>query len=202
MMKKVVLASNNQHKLEEMKIILSDFGYSVLSMSEAGLTDFEIIEDGSTFEENSMIKAKAVMAQLGEITIADDSGLMVDYLDGDPGIYSARYAGEDVSYADNNKKLLSVLEDVPFLERKARFVSVITMLFPSGEEIVTRGEIEGNISLQESGENGFGYDPLFYIPELKKTFAELTSDQKNEMSHRARALKQLKERLKTRVEND
>lgn len=202
MMKKVVLASNNQHKLEEMKIILSDLGYSVLSMSEAGLTDFEIIEDGSTFEENSMIKAKAVMAQLGEITIADDSGLMVDYLDGDPGIYSARYAGEDVSYADNNKKLLSVLEDVPFLERKARFVSVITMLFPSGEEIVTRGEIEGNISLQESGENGFGYDPLFYIPELKKTFAELTSDQKNEMSHRARALKQLKERLKTRVEND
>ena len=201
-MKKVVLASNNQHKLEEMKIILSDLGYSVVSMSEAGLTDFEIIEDGSTFEENSTIKAKAVLAELGEITIADDSGLMVDYLDGDPGIYSARYAGEDVSYADNNKKLLSVLEGVPFLERKARFVSVITMLFPNGEEIVTRGEIEGNISLQESGENGFGYDPLFYIPELKKTFAELTSDQKNEMSHRARALKQLKEKLKTRVEND
>lgn len=201
-MKKVVLASNNQHKLEEMKIILSDFGYSVLTMTEAGLKDFEIIEDGSTFEENSMIKAKAVLAQLGEITIADDSGLMVDYLDGDPGIYSARYAGEEVSYADNNKKLLSVLEEVPFLERKAKFVSVITMLFPNGEEIVTRGEIEGNISLQESGENGFGYDPLFYIPELKKTFAELTLDQKNEMSHRARALKQLKEKLKNRIENN
>lgn len=201
-MKKVVLASNNKHKLAEMKKILDGFGYEIHTMEEAGLIDFEIIEDGLTFEENSMIKAKTVIEKLGEITISDDSGLMVDYIDGEPGIYSARYAGEDVSYANNNKKLLSVLEGIPFLERKAKFVSVITMLFPNGEEIVVRGEIKGNIALQESGENGFGYDPLFYIIELKKTFAELTEDEKNEISHRARALKSLREKLEKRIENN
>ena len=195
-MTKVVLASNNQHRLVEMKQILDDFGYEIQTMSDAGLVDFEIVEDGKSFEENSMIKAKAVMDKLGMITIADDSGLMVDYLDGEPGIYSARYAGEDVSYEDNNKRLLSVLEGVPFLERTARFVSVITMLFPDGREIVVRGEVEGNIALQESGSHGFGYDPLFYLSDLKKTFAELDADEKNQISHRARALNKLKERLK------
>jgi XTP/dITP diphosphohydrolase len=195
-MNKVVLASNNQHKLDEMKQILDDFGYEIQTMSDAGLVNFEIVEDGSSFEENSMIKAKTVLDKLGLITIADDSGLMVDYLDGEPGIYSARYAGENVSYEDNNKRLLSVLEGVPFLERTARFVSVITMLFPDGKEIVVRGEVEGNIALQESGNHGFGYDPLFYLSDLKKTFAELDADEKNEISHRARALKKLKERLK------
>ncbi|MCK5764320.1 MAG: XTP/dITP diphosphatase [Clostridiales bacterium] len=199
-MKKVILASNNSHKLEEMKKILSDFNYEVVTMEEAGLINFEIVEDGKTFEENSLIKAKAVLEKLGEPTIADDSGLMVDYLDGEPGVYSARYAGKNVSYEDNNKKLLGVLEEVPFLERKAKFVSVITMLFPSGDEIVVRGEIKGNIALMESGENGFGYDPLFYISELKKTFAELSSEEKNEISHRAKALKILKEKLNQRNE--
>ncbi|MEA3422592.1 MAG: XTP/dITP diphosphatase [Bacillota bacterium] len=199
-MKKVILASNNSHKLEEMKKILNDFNYEVVTMEEAGLIDFEIVEDGKTFEENSLIKAKAVLEKLGELTIADDSGLVVEYLDGEPGVYSARYAGENVSYEDNNKKLLRVLEEVPFLERKAKFVSVVTMLFPSGDEIVARGEVEGNITLTESGENGFGYDPLFYIPELKKTFAELSSEEKNEISHRARALKILKEKLNQRNE--
>ncbi|MBN2259408.1 MAG: XTP/dITP diphosphatase [Clostridiales bacterium] len=199
-MRKVILASNNPHKLEEIKEILKDFNYELLTMSEAGLVDFDIVEDGSTFEENSLIKAKAVLSELGEITIADDSGLMVDYLDGEPGIFSARYAGENVSYEANNKKLLSVLDGVSFLDRKARFVSVITMLFPSGDEIVARGEIEGNIALTESGENGFGYDPIFYLPEFKKTFAELTSDEKNDVSHRARALKILKEKLQQRNE--
>lgn len=199
-MKKVILASNNSHKLEEMKLILGDFNYEVVTMEEAGLTDYEIVEDGKTFEENSLIKAKTVLEELGEVTIADDSGLVVDCLDGEPGVRSARYAGEKVSYLDNNKKLLGVLEGVPFLERKAKFVSVITMLFPSGDEIVVRGEIEGNIALNESGENGFGYDPLFYIPRLKKTFAELSSEEKNEISHRAVALKILKEKLKQRNE--
>lgn len=197
-MRRVVLASNNQHKLEEMKAILGDFGYEVMTMAEAGLVDYEIVEDGESFEENSMIKARTVLEELGEITIADDSGLMVDYLDGEPGIYSARYAGEDVSYADNNRRLLGVLEGVPFLERSAKFVSVITMLFPEGDEIVVRGEVGGNIALQESGDHGFGYDPLFYIPELKKTFAELDADEKNAISHRARALRKLKERLESR----
>ena len=197
-MKKVILASNNNHKLKEMKKILSDFNYEVVTMEEAGLINYEIVEDGETFEENSLIKAKTILKELGEITIADDSGLMVEYLDGEPGVYSARYAGEEVSYEDNNKKLLGVLEGVSFLERKAKFVSVITMLFPSGDEIVVRGEIEGNIALTESGENGFGYDPLFYIPELKKTFAELSSEEKNEISHRARALKILKDKLNQR----
>lgn len=195
-MKRVVLASNNPHKLEEMKAILDGFGYEVVSMAEAGLTDFEIVEDGETFEENSMIKARAVLEQLGEITIADDSGLMVDCLDGEPGVYSARYAGEDVSYADNNKKLMGILDGVPFLERTAKFVSVITMLFPDQQQIVVRGEVQGNIALQESGDHGFGYDPLFYIPEMKKTFAELSADEKNAISHRAQALIKLKERLK------
>ena len=189
-MKKVILASNNSHKLKEMK--------QIVTMKEAGLVDFEIVEDGKTFEENSLIKAKAVLKELGEITIADDSGLMVEYLDGEPGIYSARYAGEMVSHEDNNKKLLGVLNGVPFLERKAKFVSVITMLFPSGDEIVVRGEVEGNIALTESGENGFGYDPLFYIPELKKTFAELSAKEKNKISHRSKALKMLKEKLDQR----
>ena len=197
-MKKVILASNNNHKLKEMKKILSDFNYEVVTMEEAGLINYEIVEDGETFEENSLIKAKTILKELGEITIADDSGLMVEYLDGEPGVYSARYAGEEVSYEDNNKKLLGVLEGASFLERKAKFVSVITMLFPSGDEIVVRGEIEGNIALTESGENGFGYDPLFYIPELKKTFAELSSEEKNEISHRARALKILKDKLNQR----
>ncbi|MCD6436321.1 MAG: XTP/dITP diphosphatase [Clostridiales bacterium] len=197
-MKKVILASNNSHKLKEMKQILSNFNYEIVTMKEAGLVDFEIVEDGKTFEENSLIKAKAVLKELGEITIADDSGLMVEYLDGEPGIYSARYAGEMVSHEDNNKKLLGVLNGVPFLERKAKFVSVITMLFPSGDEIVVRGEVEGNIALTESGENGFGYDPLFYIPELKKTFAELSAKEKNKISHRSKALKMLKEKLDQR----
>jgi len=158
----------------------------------------EIIEDGTTFEENSYIKAKTVQEALGEITIADDSGLMVDVLDGDPGVFSARYASEDADYAMNNLKLLSSLEGTPFLERKARFVSVITMLFKSGEKIVCRGEMEGFIALQEAGENGFGYDPLFYLPVHKKTFAELDTEEKNRISHRAKALEALKEALSQR----
>lgn len=197
-MKKVILASNNKHKLKEIQEILKDFDYELITMEEAGLVNFEIIEDGETFEENSYIKAKTVLDKLGEITISDDSGLMVEFLDGDPGVYSARYAGDKVSYEDNIKKLITVMSEVPFIERKAKFVSVITMMFPSGEKIVARGEIQGNIALKESGDGGFGYDPLFYIPEHKKTFAELTPKEKNEISHRAVALKLLKEKLKNK----
>jgi len=165
-------------------------------MSDAGLVDFDIEENGDTFEANSMIKAKAVVDELGEAAVADDSGLMVDYLGGAPGIYSARYSGEDKNYDANNKKLLKELAGVPLEKRTARFVSVITLLTPEGRSLVVRGEIEGVIAESENGSNGFGYDPLFYIPSKDKTFAELTSDEKNEISHRANALVKLKNELK------
>ncbi len=196
-MEKVVLASNNPHKLNEIKEILKDFGYSLHTAWDMGFTE-EVEENGATFEENSLIKAKTVQEALGEITIADDSGLMVEALGGDPGVRSARYAAETADYAMNNRKLLSSLEGVPFNERRARFVSVITMLFPSGEKIVCRGEIEGFIALQEAGDKGFGYDPLFYLPVHKKTFAELDAEEKNRISHRAKALQALKEALSHR----
>lgn len=195
-MKKMILASSNIHKLEEIMEITKEFGVELITMSDAGLVDFEIEENGDTFEENSMIKAKAVVEELGEDAIADDSGLMVDYLGGDPGIYSARYSGEDKNYDANNKKLLKELSGVPMEKRTAKFVSVITLLTTDGRSLVVRGEIEGLISEDESGANGFGYDPLFYIPSKGKTFAELTSDEKNQISHRANALIKLKEELK------
>ncbi|MGB3366792.1 MAG: XTP/dITP diphosphatase [Acidaminobacteraceae bacterium] len=195
-MNRMILASGNAHKLEEIMEITKEFGIELVSMSDAGLVDFDIEENGDTFEENSMIKAKAVVDKLGEATIADDSGLMVDYLDGAPGIYSARYSGEDKNYDANNKKLLKELSGVPMEKRTARFVSVITLLTPEGRSLVVRGEIEGVISEGEIGGNGFGYDPLFYIPSKGKTFAELNSNEKNEISHRANALIKLKSELK------
>lgn len=195
-MNRMILASGNAHKLEEIMEITKEFGIELVSMSDAGLVDFDIEENGDTFEENSMIKAKAVVDELGEATVADDSGLMVDYLDGAPGIYSARYSGEDKNYDANNKKLLKELAGVPMEKRTARFVSVITLLTPEGRSLVVRGEIEGVISESETGGNGFGYDPLFYIPSKGKTFAELTSQEKNEISHRANALIKLKAGLK------
>lgn len=194
-MRKMVLASSNRHKLEEIMEITKEFGVELITMDEAGLGGMEIEENGSTFEENSMIKAKAVVDELGLPAIADDSGLMVDYLDGAPGIYSARYSGEDKNYDANNKKLISELENAKESERGAQFVSVITLLMPSGESLVVRGEVEGVIGYEEKGTNGFGYDPLFYIPSLGKTFAELTSEEKNEISHRANALMKLKVEL-------
>lgn len=194
-MRKMVLASSNRHKLEEIMEITKEFGVELITMDEAGLGGMEIEENGSTFEENSMIKAKAVVDELGLPAIADDSGLMVDYLDGAPGIYSARYSGEDKNYDANNKKLISELENAKESERGAQFVSVITLLMPSGESLVVRGEVEGVIGYEEKGTNGFGYDPLFYIPYLGKTFAELTSEEKNEISHRANALMKLKVEL-------
>lgn len=194
-MRKMVLASSNRHKLEEIMEITKEFGVELITMDEAGLGGMDIEENGSTFEENSMIKAKAVVDELGLPAIADDSGLMVDFLNGAPGIYSARYSGEDKNYDANNKKLISELQNAPKEERGAQFVSVITLLMPSGESLVVRGEVEGVIGYEEKGTNGFGYDPLFYIPSLDKTFAELTSEEKNEISHRANALMKLKAEL-------
>lgn len=195
---KAILASSNKHKLEEIQEILKEFDYELLTLSDVGLGDLEIIEDGETFEENSYIKAKTVLDLKKVITIADDSGLEVDYLNGAPGVYSARYAGDHVSYSDNNKKLLEALIGVPEEDRTARFVTVITMLFENGEKIVARGEVEGIIGTELKGDGGFGYDPLFYVPKIGKTFAECTSDEKNKLSHRANALVQLKEILSKR----
>ncbi len=191
-MKKAILASSNQHKLEEIQAILSEFDYELLTLDQVGLGDLEIIEDGETFEENSLIKAKAVSELKGMITLADDSGLEVDHLNGAPGVYSARYAGEPTDNAANNKKLLEALNGVSEPERGARFVTVITMLFEDGEKIVVRGEVEGVIGTEEKGTGGFGYDPLFYVPSIGKTFAECAPEEKNQLSHRARALIQLK----------
>ncbi len=195
-MDRMILASGNAHKLIEIKSILDDFEINLVSMSDAGLVNYEIIEDGDTFEANALIKARTVRDELGEDSIADDSGLMVDYLEGAPGIYSARYAGEDVTYHDNNDKLLKELNDVPAGKRTARFVSVIAVAFRDGREFTVRGEVEGVITTELRGDQGFGYDPLFYIPKLDKTFAELSSKQKNEISHRANALVKLKSEIK------
>lgn len=194
-MKKVILASGNKHKLEEIQEILKDYKLQLETMHDAGLDDYEIIEDGETFEENSLIKAQAVMDELGIDTIADDSGLEVDALNGAPGVYSARYAGEDADYLANNAKLLKALENVPEEKRTARFVTVLTMLFKNGDKIVVRGEVEGRIGYEAKGNNGFGYDPLFIVPKLGKTFAELESHEKNALSHRANALKLLQVEL-------
>jgi XTP/dITP diphosphohydrolase len=194
-MEKFVLASGNEHKLIEIKKVLKDFGIEISTMSDVGLGDLEIIEDGHTFEENSFIKAAEVMKRTNRPTIADDSGLMVDYLDGRPGVYSARYAGENVTYEDNNDKLIQALKGVKEDERGAKFVTVITLLFPSGDKIVARGEIKGKILEERKGEKGFGYDPLFYVEKYDKTFAEMPLGLKNKISHRGRALLDLKEQL-------
>lgn len=194
-MMKAILASNNAYKLEEIYDILKDFEYELISMKAAGL-DIDIVEDGDTFEANSLIKAKAVMASLGCVSIADDSGLMVDYLDGAPGVFSARYAGEPSDTSRNNEKLLKALEGVPVEKRTARFVSVITMLFENGDALVARGEAEGTIGYAYKGQAGFGYDPIFIDEKSGKSFAELGSVEKNKISHRAKALTILKELLK------
>ena len=192
----IVAASRNQHKIDEMQAILKKFGMEIISRDDAGVPKIEIEEDGETFEENSYKKAYEIMKLCGKTTISDDSGLMVDYLGGAPGVYSARFAGEDGNDAKNNEKLLTLLTDVPYKERRAQFVSVITMVFPNGESITARGECPGHIIDTPVGENGFGYDPLFVPDGFQRTFAQLSSEEKNEISHRAVALVEL-ERLLT-----
>ena len=183
---KVILASKNQHKLTELSAILSQLGFEIALGSEYGL-DIDVEETGTTFEENSFLKADAVMKASGLPVLADDSGLMVDALDGAPGVYSARY-GHKASDKERTAYLLENMKDVPEERRGAKFVCVITCLFPDGRKIVARGECPGVIARAPHGENGFGYDPVFYLPELGMTYAELPSEQKNAISHRARAL--------------
>lgn len=190
---KIILASNNKNKLREMKEILSPLGYEVLSQSEAGV-NLDVEENGATFEENALLKARAVHELCKEAVLADDSGLEVDALGGKPGVYSHRYAGENATDADRCEKLLSELKDVPDEKRTARFVCAIQYINADGEVKTVRGECEGRIGYEQRGENGFGYDPVFMTGE--KSFAELSAEEKNKISHRANALKKLRELLK------
>jgi XTP/dITP diphosphohydrolase len=193
-MNKIILASNNAHKIKEIKEILSDYNFEVISLLEAGI-NVEIVEDGETFEENAFKKAKEIMDLTGQACLADDSGLEVYALNGAPGVYSARFSGEHGNCRKNNDKLLELMKNVPDNKRGARFVSSIVLLFPDGREIKVEGYVEGIIGYEEKGVEGFGYDPLFYIPELNKTFAQLESKDKNAISHRGEALKLLKKKL-------
>lgn len=181
--------------MKEIRAILADLGVPVLSMKEAGITA-EIVEDGKTFEENADIKARTIMELTGDVVLADDSGLEIDWLNGEPGIYSARYMGEDTSYDIKNSHLIQLLDGVPQEQRTARFVCVISAAFPDGRILHGRGTIEGIIGYEIKGENGFGYDPIFYLPEYGCTTAELPPAKKNELSHRGKALREIKMKLR------
>lgn len=194
MKQKIVFATGNEGKMREIRMILSDMNVEVLSLKEAGI-HLDIEENGTTFEENAMIKAKAVAEVTDAIVLADDSGLEVDYLNKEPGIYSARYMGEDTSYHIKNANLIQRLEGVPDEKRTARFVCAIAAVFPDGTTAITRDTIEGMIAYEEHGINGFGYDPIFYLPELACTTAELPADKKNELGHRGKALRKMKQEL-------
>ena len=188
-MTKIIVATGNQNKMKEIREIIKRDDIEFVSLKDEGLQDIEIVEDGKTFEENAVIKAKTIADITKNIVIADDSGLEVDYLDKAPGVYSARYMGEDTPYTIKNNHIIDLLKDAKGEERSARFVCVIACVMPDGETFTTRGTIEGRIGYEEKGENGFGYDPIFYLPERGCTTAELPPEQKNEISHRGRALK-------------
>ncbi|MCX7747604.1 MAG: XTP/dITP diphosphatase [Clostridia bacterium] len=194
-MRKFIVATRNKGKLKEIQEILRGFQVDVISMEEAGIFK-DIEETGTTFEENAMIKAKEVLKLTGEIVMADDSGLEVDCLDGAPGIYSARFAGEGASDEDRNNKLLSMLQGVELEKRTARFVCAVAVVFPDGREFTVKGICEGYIGFEPKGTNGFGYDPLFYMPEYNMTTAQMKSEDKHKISHRGRALKKMVEEFK------
>lgn len=198
MSKRIIFATGNQGKMKEIKMILADMDVEVLSLKEAGI-EADIVEDGATFEENAVIKAKTIMEMTGDIVLADDSGLEIDYLNKEPGIYSARYMGEDTSYDIKNNNLIGRLNEVPDEERTARFVCVIAAAFPNGDILTTEGTIEGMIGYEIKGSNGFGYDPIFYLPQYQCTTAELDMELKNELSHRGKALRAMKEQLKNKI---
>ena len=194
-MTKIIVATGNQNKMKEIREIIKRDDIEFVSLKDEGLQDIEIVEDGKTFEENAVIKAKTIAHITKNIVIADDLGLEVDYLDKAPGVYSARYMGEDTPYTIKNNHIIELLKDAKGEERSARFVCVIACVMPDGETFTTRGTIEGRIGYEEKGENGFGYDPIFYLPERGCTTAELPPEQKNEISHRGRALKAMYKKL-------
>lgn len=193
---KIVAATGNKHKIEEIESITKKFGMNVITKAEAGVAELDVEETGTTFEENSFIKAEAIMKATGMPAIADDSGLEADALDGAPGVYSARFSGEDATDESNNIKLMQLMEDVPDDKRGARFVSVVTLCFPDGTVVSARGECPGTLRRSPRGDGGFGYDPLFVPDGYEKTYAELTAEEKNSISHRAKALEILRDKLK------
>ena len=195
-MSRIIFATGNENKMKEIRMILSDIGMEILSMKEAGVSA-DIVEDGKTFEENALIKAKEIAKLLpGDIVLADDSGLEIDYLNKEPGIYSARYMGEDTSYDVKNQNLIDRLEGVPKEQRTARFVCAMAAVFPNGETITARGTIEGYIGWEPAGANGFGYDPIFYVDEYGCSTAQLSPEEKNKVSHRGNALRAMREELR------
>lgn len=194
-MKRMIFATGNENKLKEIHMIMQDVDFEIVSMKEAGL-DLDIDENGTTFEENAIIKARAVCEATGEPALADDSGLEIDYLNKEPGVYSARYAGVDTPYEIKNQMLMDRLEGVPDEKRTARFVCVIAAVFPDGRVITQRGTMEGIIAHESKGANGFGYDPIFFLPEYGCTSAELSPEDKNAISHRGVALRKMRDVLK------
>lgn len=198
-MSRIIFATGNKGKMNEIRMILADTGLEIVSMKDAGI-ELDIVEDGTTFEENARIKAQAVAAAApDDIVVADDSGLEIDYLNKEPGIYSARYMGEDTSYDVKNQNLIDRLAGVPKEQRTARFVCAMAAVFPNGETITAKGTIEGYIGWEPAGENGFGYDPIFYVDEYGCSTAELSPEAKNEISHRGKALRAIRDEVMKRI---
>ncbi len=193
---KIIFATGNEGKMREARLILADLGFPVLSMKEAQAS-CDVEENGSTFAENAAIKARAVWEQTGDIVLADDSGLVVDYLGGEPGIYSARYMGEDTSYEIKNQAIIHRLAEAEEEGRTARFVCAIAAVLPDGTELSAEGTVEGLIAHEPAGDGGFGYDPIFYLPEYGMTSAQIPIKKKNEISHRGKALEAMKAKLKS-----
>ncbi len=197
-MTEIIFATGNAGKAREVAMMFADMDVHVQTLKEAGI-DVEVIEDGKTFMENAIIKATTIAKHTDKIVLADDSGLVIDYLNGEPGIYSARYMGEDTSYDIKNHNLLERMEGVPEKERSARFVCAMAAVMPDGEIVKTEGVMEGIIGYQLAGENGFGYDPIFYLPEFGASSAEISPEQKNAVSHRGKALRMMQEELQKRI---
>lgn len=193
-MRKIIFATGNENKLKEIRMIMADMDVEIVSMKEAGCY-VDVEETGTTFEENSVLKAKAIALKSGELTLADDSGLEIDYLNKEPGIYSARYMGEDTSYTIKNANLIERLNGVPDEQRTARFVCAIAMVRPDGTYETVTATMEGRVAYESAGENGFGYDPIFYLPEYGCTSAELSPEDKNAISHRGKALRMIRDVL-------
>ena len=194
-METIIFATKNKGKIKEINAILADMNVNVISMEDAGIT-IDVVEDGTTFEENSMKKAVQIMEVSGKITLADDSGLEIDAMDKAPGVYSARFMGEDTPYAERFKAIFEKLDGVPEEKRTARFVSCIAAAFPDGRRLTSYDTVEGIIGYEVKGENGFGYDPIFYVPDKGRYMAELSAEEKNAISHRGKALGKMKELLK------
>lgn len=195
-MKRLIFATGNQDKLREIRAIMEGLDYEILSMKEAGI-DIDIQENGTTFRENALIKARAINQVCHELVLADDSGLEVDYMDKQPGVFSHRFGGEDTPYSIKNQMIIDNLAGVPEEKRTARFVCAIAAVFPDGTELVKEAAMEGIIGYEEAGENGFGYDPIFYLPEFGCTSAELSPEDKNAISHRGKALRMMREELES-----